>query len=78
MPGRFVVDLSDLGIDDDRLAMIEKSINTAVLDVLAEVKPREDVSIRFPWEWRGLVAALDREKLGELDKAIMQGIPGQR
>lgn len=70
MAGRFVVDLSGLNIDDDRLGMIEKSINTAVLDVLAEVKPREDLALRFPWEWRGLIAAFDRERLGELDKAI--------
>ena len=76
MSGRFVVDLSGLNIDDDRLGMIEKSINSAVLDALAELKPREDVAIRFPWEWRGLVAALDQQRLGEIDKTIRGTIPG--
>lgn len=76
MAGRFVVDLSGLNIDEDRLGMIEKSINGAVLDALAELKPREDVAIRFPWEWRGMVAALDQQRLGELDKIIRGANPG--
>lgn len=67
---RFVVDLSGIGLADDQVKKIEQSIHAAVLENLSGLKVKDDLRLRFPWEWLGLIATTDRLPLGDLDKQL--------
>lgn len=67
---RFVVDLSGIGLADDQVKKIEHSIHAAVLENLSGLKVKDDLRLRFPREWLGLIATTDRLPLGDLDKQL--------
>jgi len=69
---RFVVDLSGLPLGEDHAVEVERAIHEAVLGKIAEIRPKEDLRLRFPWEWRGMVVHTDHLELDQLDKRMRE------
>lgn len=71
--GRYVVDLSGVKLEESVSRKIEATIQSAVLQSLAEVRPEYDLRIRFPFPWPGIIINPDVLGLDELEKRIGGG-----
>ncbi len=70
MSNRYVVDLSGVKLPKETSRLIQSRIQASVLDVLAGLPHDNDLHLRFPREWLGIILSQELEGLAHLDKQI--------
>ena len=70
MKNRFVVDMSDVEMSDKAAAEIQGSIQKSVLESLVDLRVSDNLAIRFPREWWGIILSPELDRLKGLDKEI--------
>ncbi len=74
MRNRFVVDMSDVKMSDKAAAEIQGSIQKTVLESLVNLRVSDNLAIRFPREWWGIILNPEFDRLGRLDKEINESL----
>ena len=70
MSNRYVVDLSGVKLPKETSRLIQSRIQASVLDVLAGLPHENDLHLRFPREWLGIILSQELANLPGLDKQI--------
>ncbi|QYK43237.1 MAG: hypothetical protein KF887_09145 [Paracoccaceae bacterium] len=71
---RFVIDLGDIEMPPEKVQAINADLQKTALSHLTGIKFERPIAVRFPWEWLGLVARLDLERVQIAEKDILAGI----
>lgn len=71
---RFVIDLGDIEMNPEKVQAINADLQKTALSHLTGIKFERPIAIRFPWEWLGLVARLDLDRIQIAEKDIVAGI----
>ncbi len=72
MKNRFVVDMSDVKMSDKAGREIQARIQKSVLDSIVDLQVSDNLAIRFPREWWGIILNPEIDRLGGLDKELGQ------
>lgn len=74
MATRFVIDLGKIEMSRDAKQQIEKNIQKAALNALAEIDFQGDLVARFPRDWYGgiIVLADQIREIEEINKAAQE------
>ncbi len=72
MKNRFVVDMSDVKMSDKAGQEIQARIQKTALDSIVNLPVSDNLAIRFPRDWWGIIINPDFDRLGGLDKELGQ------
>lgn len=71
---RFVIDLGDIDMPPEQVQAINADLQKTALGHLTGIRFERPIAVRFPWEWLGLIARLDIDRVTAAEKEIVGGI----